>query len=155
MRMGRWGGGGLGGKKDWNDKQTVGAMKKVYENREISREAKVTVFEAVTIPTLMYGCEVWVLTEREKSRLQATEMRMLRKIAGVSRLDHVRNETVRERLRLEQVLKKVERRRECWKEKVVWEVEREVWWQKSWQAKEWERDLEGSLGRDGEIPSEY
>ena len=30
---------------------------------------------------------VWVLPEREKSRLQATEMRMLRKIAGVSRLE--------------------------------------------------------------------
>ena len=75
-------------------------MKKVYESREISREAKVTVFEAVAIPTLMCGCEVWVLTEKEKSRLQATEMRMLRKIAGVSRLDRVRNETVRERLRL-------------------------------------------------------
>ena len=96
--------------------QTVGAMKKVYESREISREAKVTVFESV--PTLTYECEVWVLTEREKSRLQATEIRMLRKIAGVSSLDHVRNETVRERLRLEPVLKKVERRRECWKEKV-------------------------------------
>ena len=98
--------------------QTAGAMKKVYESREISREAKVTVFEAVAIPALTYGCEVWVLTEREKSRLQATEMRMLRKITGVSRLDHVRNETVRERRRLEPVLKKVERRRECWKEKV-------------------------------------
>ena len=69
-------------------------------------------FEAVAIPVLTNGCEVWVLTEREKSRLQATEMRMLRKITGVSRLDHVRNETVRERLRLEPVLKKVERRRE-------------------------------------------
>ena len=66
----------------------------------------------------IYGCETWVLKEREKSRLQATEMRVLRKITGVSRLDHVRNETVRERLGLEPVLKKVERRRECWKEKV-------------------------------------
>ena len=55
--------------------QTVGAMKKVYDSREISREAKVTVFEAVAIPALMYGCESWVLTEREKSRLQAAEMR--------------------------------------------------------------------------------
>ena len=45
-------------------------------------------------------------------------MRVLRKIAGVSRLDHVRNETVRERLGLEPVLKKVARRSECWKEKV-------------------------------------
>ena len=93
--------------------QAVGAMKKVYESREFSREAKVTVYEAVVIPTLTYRCETWVLKEREKSRLQATEMRVLRKITGVSRLDHVRNETVRERLGLEPVLKKVERRREC------------------------------------------
>ena len=55
--------------------QTVGAIKKVYDSREISREAKVTVFEAVAFPALMYGCESWVLTEREKSRLQAAEMR--------------------------------------------------------------------------------
>ena len=45
--------------------QTVGAMKKVYDSREISRGAKVTVFEAVAIPALTYGCESWVLTERE------------------------------------------------------------------------------------------
>ena len=78
--------------------QAVGAMKKVYESREGSREAKVTVYEAVVIPMLSYGCETWVLNERGKSRLQATEMRVLRKITGVSRMDHVRNETVRERL---------------------------------------------------------
>ena len=65
--------------------QAVGAMKKVYESREISREAKVAVFKAVAFPTLTYGCESWVLREREKSGLQAAEMRVLRKIAGVSR----------------------------------------------------------------------
>ena len=65
--------------------QTVGAMKKVYESREVSREAKVTVYEVVVIPTLTYGCETWVLKEREKPRLQATWMRVLRKITGVSR----------------------------------------------------------------------
>ena len=59
-----------------------------------------------------------VLKEREKARLQATEMRVLRKIAGVTRMDCVRNETARKRLKLESVLKKVERRRESWKEKV-------------------------------------
>ena len=39
--------------------QTVEAMKKVYDSREISREAKVAVFEAVAIPALTYGCESW------------------------------------------------------------------------------------------------
>ena len=42
-------------------------------------------------------------------------MRVLIKIAGVTRLDQVRNDTVRDRLRLEPVLKNVERTRECWK----------------------------------------
>ena len=37
--------------------QTVGAMKKVYASRDINREAKVSVFEAVAIPTLTYGFE--------------------------------------------------------------------------------------------------
>ena len=73
--------------------QAVGTMKKVYESREISREAKVAVFKAVAVLTPTYGCESWVLKEREKSRLQAAELRVLRKIAGVSRLSHVRNET--------------------------------------------------------------
>ena len=36
--------------------RAVGAMK-VYESREISREAKVAVFKAVMVPTLTYGCE--------------------------------------------------------------------------------------------------
>ena len=102
--------------------QTAEAMKKVYESRDISREVKVTVFEAVVIPTLTYGCESWVLKERETSRLQATEMKVLRKIAGVTRMDCVRNETVRERRKVEPILKKVERRRQCWKESVAEKV---------------------------------
>lgn len=35
--------------------QSVGAMKKVYESRSISREAKVEVFKAVALPILSYG----------------------------------------------------------------------------------------------------
>ena len=33
-------------------RQAVGAMKKMYESKEISREAKVAVFKAVVFPTL-------------------------------------------------------------------------------------------------------
>ena len=34
--------------------QAVGAMKKVYESRETSREANVAVFKAVAVPTLTW-----------------------------------------------------------------------------------------------------
>ena len=70
----------------------------------------------------------------------------------MSRLDHVRNETVRERLGLEPVLKKVERRRECWKEKVESRNGSVV--EKVLTGKELGRDREDSPESGGEIPSE-
>ena len=58
---------------------TVGALRQpVFGNKELSKEAKLTVYSAV-VPTLVYGCEAWVLKERDKMRLQAMEMKVLRR----------------------------------------------------------------------------
>ena len=65
----------------------VGALREpVFGNKELNKEAKLTVYNAVVVPTLVYGCEAWVLKERDKMRLQATEMRVIRGVAGVTRL---------------------------------------------------------------------
>ncbi len=51
---------------------TVGAMKaKVLENRGLSWKAKMQVYNAMVVPMMTYGCESWVLREKEKSRLLA------------------------------------------------------------------------------------
>ena len=55
-------------------------------------------------PTLMYGCETWSLSKQQKSKVHATQMNVLRRIGGVSRLDRVRNVDAREKLRQEGVL---------------------------------------------------
>ena len=36
-----------------------------------------TVYDAVVVPTLAYGYETWVLKDRDKTRLQAAEMKVL------------------------------------------------------------------------------
>ena len=78
----------------------VGALRRtVFGNRELSSEAKMTVYNAVVVPTLVYGCEAWVLKDRVKTRLQSAEMKVLRRVVGVTRLDCVRNEVIRERLK--------------------------------------------------------
>ena len=69
-------------------------------------------------PTLMYGAESWVLKEREKQRVQAAEMRVLRKIAGVRRIDNMRNDDIRTQLRQEGIVEQVRRKREVWKKQV-------------------------------------
>ena len=69
-------------------------------------------------PTLMYGAESWVLKEREKQRVQAAEMRVLRKIAVVRRIDNMRNDDIRTQLRQEGIVEQVRRKREVWKKQV-------------------------------------
>ena len=67
------------------------------------------------IPTLFYGCETWCLSKHLQSRVQATQVNVLRRIEGVSRLDRVRNVDIREKLRQVSVLDTVKTRQEKWK----------------------------------------
>ena len=53
-----------------------------------------------------------MLKYRDKTRLQAAEMKVLRSVTGVARLECARNEVIRERLKQEAVVEQVKRRRE-------------------------------------------
>ncbi len=53
------------------------------------------------------------------SRLQAVEMKYLRRVAGVTWMDRVRNEEVRERLGQEAVTDMMRRRQNRWLEKLT------------------------------------
>lgn len=81
----------------------------VIRKAELSVQAKLSVFNSVYVPTLTYGHEIWVVTERIRSRIQAAEMRFLRGVAGITRRDRVRNTRVREALNVEQLLLRTER----------------------------------------------
>ena len=72
-------------------------------------------YKARIEPTLMYGTESWVLKRRKTQSIQTTEMRVLRKIAGVRRMDHVRNDNIRAQLRQEGVVEQAGRKRDVWK----------------------------------------
>ena len=81
----------------------------VVTKRELSRKAKLSVYRAIFVPTLTYGHEVWVMTERIRSRIQAAEMSFLRRVAGVSLRDRVRSAVTREGLGVEPLLLRLER----------------------------------------------
>ena len=48
-------------------------------------------FKIVFVPILTYGHESWVMTERVRSLVQASEMRSLRRIEGVTLFNKVRS----------------------------------------------------------------
>ena len=78
-------------------RKVAGAMQVLVKEKKLSVQAARGLHEGVLVPTLTYGCETLVWHEREKSRVRAVEMDMLRGVCGVRRIDWVRNEVVRER----------------------------------------------------------
>ena len=63
----------------------IGGMNEmVLRRKELSRRTKLKVVNATVMPTLMYGCETWSLAKRQQSKIQATQMNVLRRFEGVS-----------------------------------------------------------------------
>ena len=77
--------------------KVLGAIKGVMKNRGLGMDVKKVLYEKVIVPTVMYGSELWGMKVSERRRLNVFEMKCLRSMAGVSMLDRLRNEEVRER----------------------------------------------------------
>ena len=70
----------------------------VHRHNEISMITKTHMIKAVFTPTLLYQSEHWTLTSKERQMLTTTEMMCLRKAAGKTRMDKIRNEEIRRRV---------------------------------------------------------
>ena len=86
----------------------------VVMKRELLKKAKLSIFLAVFVPILTYGHESWVMTERMRSRVQASEMSFLRKIEGVTLFNKVRSSEIRKSLNIEPLLFRIERSQLRW-----------------------------------------
>ena len=75
--------------------KVLGAMNGVIRNRGLGMDVKRALYEKVIVPTVTYGSELWGMKERERQKLNVFEMRCLRSMCGVSRLDRLRNDVVR------------------------------------------------------------
>ncbi|KAK3525946.1 hypothetical protein QTP70_011037 [Hemibagrus guttatus] len=86
----------------------------VVVKKELSRKVKLSIYQSVYVPTLTYGHELWVMTERVTSRIQAAEMSFLHKVAGCSLRDRVRSSVTREELGVEPLLLHIKRGQLRW-----------------------------------------
>jgi hypothetical protein len=51
----------------------------------LSRNLKVKIYKTIILPVVLYGCETWSLSLREKHRLRVFENKVLRRIFGPKR----------------------------------------------------------------------
>ena len=89
-------------------------MYPLLREKAVPRDVKVTIYNTILKPILLYGSESWALTTKTKSKLQAAEMKVLRLIKGVNRRDRLRNDQIRADLRVQPLLNVVEEGRLRW-----------------------------------------
>ena len=68
-------------------------------NRGLWIKAKQCSYERVIVPTTLNGAEGWGIAERRK--VNVLELKCLRSLVGVSRMDRVRDEEVRRKAGIE------------------------------------------------------
>ena len=61
----------------------------------MTRKSVIKLYMTVIRPVLLYGAECWTVGKKEEHTLNKTEMRMLRRIKGVTLRDKVKSVDIR------------------------------------------------------------
>ena len=63
-------------------------------DRIISLRIEGKVYKTVVRPAMMYGAETWALKKAQEKKLDVAEIRMLRWMSGVTKMDRISNEII-------------------------------------------------------------
>jgi hypothetical protein len=90
------------GKGDFEDKlQTYnkinGAIWRHF-GKHMNKETKLRIHTITAKEALKFGSEAWILNKREEQHLEAAQMKLLRHLLGITKLDKEKNRTIREKL---------------------------------------------------------
>jgi hypothetical protein len=91
----------------------------IFGKKEINTKTKSEVYRTVMEPSLLYGSESWPARGKEISRSNSAEMKCFRWIAGKTRRDRIRNESIREDLGQEGIENRLIKRQLKWYGHVV------------------------------------
>ncbi|KAJ4434896.1 hypothetical protein ANN_23467 [Periplaneta americana] len=107
------------------DRRIASAWKKVWSmsfilmDKSQKLQNKRQIFNSCIAPVLLYGAQSWSLTKKQTLKLGRCQRRMERKILGISLKDRVRNEEVRRRSGIEDVVTLANRMKWRWEGRVV------------------------------------
>jgi len=63
---------------------------------------------------LKFGSEAWVLKKREERRLEAAQMKFLRHLLGITKLDKEKNQCIREETGAQNIVKEIKQYQKKW-----------------------------------------
>ena len=95
----------------WNGWRRVSG---VICNKRLPARVKGKVYSSVVRPAMVYGLETVAVTKKQVEEMEVAEMKMLRFAMGVTRKDKIRNEHIRNTVKVEQLEMKMREGRLRW-----------------------------------------
>jgi hypothetical protein len=80
----------------------------------MNRETKLRIHNITTKAALKFGSEAWVLKKREEQRLEAAQMKFLKHLLGITKLDKEKNQCIREKTGTQNVAKEMKQYQGKW-----------------------------------------
>jgi len=95
-------------------RKCIACLNWILWSKDIKKERKLNIYNALTTSSLLYGSETWRLTENNKRWVKATEMDALRS-SRISRKERIKNVTIRQQIGLEEpIIKETEQNQLTW-----------------------------------------
>jgi hypothetical protein len=70
----------------------------------MTKETKLRIHNITAKAALKFGSEAWMLKKRDARRLEAAQMKFLRHLPGITKLDKERNQSVRQKLGVQSIV---------------------------------------------------
>jgi Reverse transcriptase (RNA-dependent DNA polymerase) len=82
---------------------------------KITLKTKTRIYQTIVEPIMTYGSECWQMNNKDRTKLQAVEMDYLRRSCRISRMEHIRNDTIRQKIGMKDtVIERIETRQLVW-----------------------------------------
>jgi hypothetical protein len=80
----------------------------------MNKETKLRIHNITAKATLKFGNEAWVLKKRQKQRLEASQIKFLGRLLGITKLDKGKNQYIREKTGAQNIIKEIKQYQEKW-----------------------------------------
>ena len=90
-----------------------GAIRRHF-GKKMNKETKLRIRNITAKAALKFGSEVWVLKKREEQRLEAAQMKFFRHLLGIMKLDKEKNQCIREKTGVQNIVMEIKQNQEKW-----------------------------------------
>jgi hypothetical protein len=87
---------------------STGVINNVFKPSLVQKHTRIQGYKTLARPVLSYGSEAWTIKKKEETRLQASEMKFMRRTADYTLFDHKQSEDILKELQIEPVITHVQ-----------------------------------------------